>query len=62
MEQPPKWPAAECRALAEALEQRAQKATAAWAREQCLFSAGLFRILAEETEAREMPARNQAAD
>ena len=62
MQQPPKWSAAECRALADALEQKAQKATAAWAREQCLLSADLFRTLAEETETGEMPAHNQAAE
>jgi hypothetical protein len=62
MQQPPKWSAAECRALADALEQRAQNATAAWVREQCLFSAGLFRTLAEAMAAREMPARNEAAE
>jgi hypothetical protein len=62
MQQAPKWSAAKCRAFADALEQRAQKATAEWAREQCLFSAGLFRTLAEEMEAREMPARNEAAE
>jgi hypothetical protein len=62
MQQPPKWSAAKCRALADALEQKAQKATTVWIREQCLFSAGLFRTLAEETAAREMPARNEAAE
>jgi hypothetical protein len=38
-----------------------EKATAVWAREQCLFSAGLWRSLAKEAEAREMAAHKLAA-
>jgi hypothetical protein len=60
MERPPEWSAAECRIRAEDLERRARKATAAWALEQCLFSAGLWRTLAKEIEAREMAT--QAAE
>jgi hypothetical protein len=44
------------------LEQRARKATAPWAREQCLFSAGLWRTLAKEAEARETAAHKLAAE
>ena len=62
MEIPPKWSAADCHARADELEQRARKATATWAREQCLFSAGLWRILAKEAEARETAAHNLAAE
>jgi hypothetical protein len=39
-----------------------EKATATWAREQCLFSAGLWRSLAKEAEAREMAAHKVAAE
>jgi hypothetical protein len=42
-------------------ERRARKAKEAWAREQCLFSAGLWRSLAKETEAREMAAHLKLA-
>ena len=60
MEIPPKWSAADCHARADELEQWARKATAASAREQCLFSAGLWRSLAKEAEARETAAHNLA--
>jgi hypothetical protein len=62
MEIPPKWSAADCHARADELEQRAQKATATWAREQCLFSADLWRSLAKDAEAREMAAHKLAAE
>ena len=62
MEIPPKWSAAVCLARADELEERARKATATWAREQCLFSAGLWRRLAKEAEARETAAHKLAAD
>jgi hypothetical protein len=62
MERPPEWSAAECRARADEREQRARKATAPWAREQCLFSAGLWRTLAKEAEARETAAHKLAAE
>jgi uncharacterized protein YggL (DUF469 family) len=62
MERPPEWSAAVCLARADELEERARKATATWAREQCLFSAGLWRALAKEVEAREMAAHKQAAE
>ena len=62
MERPPEWPAADCQARADELEQRARKATATWAREQCLFSAGFWRTLAKEAEAREMAAHELAAE
>src|SRR5260370_42536239 len=45
-------------ARADELEQRARKATAAWAHDQCLVSAGLWRSLAKEAEARDMAAHN----
>ena len=57
-----KWSAADCHARADELAQRARSATATWAREQCLFSAGLWRSLAKEAEAREMAAHKLAAD
>jgi hypothetical protein len=62
MERPPQWSAADCLARADEIEQRARKATAAWAREQCRFSAGLWRSLAKEAEARETAAQKLAAD
>jgi hypothetical protein len=62
MDTTPKWSAVDCYARADELEQRARKAIAVWAREQCLFSAGLWRILAHEAEAREMAAHKQAAE
>ena len=61
MERPPEWSAAVCLAHADELEERARKATATWAREQCLFSADLWRSLAKEAEARETAAHNLAA-
>jgi hypothetical protein len=45
--------AAECYAHAEELERKARTAKEPWAREQCLFSATLWRKLAQETEAGE---------
>jgi hypothetical protein len=62
MEIPPQWSAVDCHARADELEQRARKATAAWAHDQCLFSAGLWRSLAKEAEAREMAAHKLAAE
>ena len=62
MERPPEWTAAVCLARADELEKRARKATATWAREQCLFSAGLWRSLAKEAEAREIATHNLAAE
>jgi hypothetical protein len=62
MERPPEWTAAVCLARADELEKRARKATAAWAREQCLFSADLWRGLAKEAEARETVAHKVAAE
>ena len=62
MERLPEWSAAICLARADELELKARKATATWAREQCLFSAGLWRTLAKEAEAREMAAHNLAAE
>ena len=62
MERPPEWSAADCRARADELEQRAQEAKATWAREQCLFSAGLWRSLAKEVEARVTTAHKLAAE
>jgi hypothetical protein len=62
MERPPEWSASDCHVRADELEERARKATAIWAREQCLFSAGLWRALAKETEVREMAAHKVAAD
>jgi hypothetical protein len=62
MERPPEWSAAVCLAGADELEERARKATATWAREQCLFSAGLWRFLAKEAEVRETAAQKLAAD
>ena len=62
MEIPPKWSAADCHARADELEQRARKATATWAREQCLFSADLWRSLAKNAEAREMAEHKLAAE
>ena len=62
MERPPEWSTAVCLARADELEERARKATATWAREQCLFSAGLWRSLTKEAEAREMAAHKVAAD
>ena len=62
MERPPEWSAAVCLARADELEERARKATATLARDQCLFSAGLWRTLAKEAEAREMAAHKVAAE
>jgi hypothetical protein len=62
MQRPPEWTAAVCLARADELENRAQKATATWARQQCLFSADLWRSLAKEAEAREMAAHKVAAE
>jgi hypothetical protein len=62
MERLPVWSAAVCLARADELEERARKATATWAREQCLFSAGLWRLLAKEAEVRETAAHKLAAD
>jgi hypothetical protein len=62
MERPPEWSAADCHARADELEQKARKATATWAHEQCLFSAGLWRSLAKEAEAREMAGHKLAAE
>jgi hypothetical protein len=62
MERPPEWSAADCHAQADKLEQRARKATVTWAREQCLFSADLWRSLAKEAEARETAAQKLAAE
>ena len=59
---PSEWSAAVCLARADELEQRARKATATWAREQCLFSADLWRSLAKEAEARETAAHKLAAE
>jgi len=61
MQRPPEWTAASCLARADELEERARKATATWAREQCLFSAVLWRSFANEAEAREMAAHKLAA-
>jgi hypothetical protein len=52
---------AECLAHADELDQRAQEHKEAWAREQCLFSAALWRKLAQETEAREKAALLRSA-
>jgi hypothetical protein len=52
----------DCHAQADKLEQRARKATVTWAREQCLFSADLWRSLAKEAEARETAAHKLAAE
>jgi hypothetical protein len=62
MERPPEWSVAVCLARADELEERARKATATLAREQCLFSADLWRSLAKEAEAREMAAHKVAAE
>ena len=62
MQRPPEWTAAVCLARANELELKAEKATAPWAREQCLFSAGLWRTLAKQAEARETAAHKMAAD
>jgi hypothetical protein len=62
MERPPEWSAADCHRHADELEQKARKATAIWAREQCLFSAGLWRALAKGVEARETLAHTLAAE
>jgi hypothetical protein len=62
LERPTQRSAAECFAHAGELERRAREATEAWAREQCLFSAGLWRSLAKEAQAREtaVPLRSAA--
>ena len=62
MQRPPEWSATVCLARADELEERARKATATWAREQCLFSADLWRSLAKEAEARETAAHKLAAE
>ena len=62
MQRPPVWSVAVCLARADGLELKAEKATATWAREQCLFSAGLWRTLAREAEARETAAHKVAAE
>jgi hypothetical protein len=62
MEIPLQWSAVDCHARADELEQRARKATATWAREQCLFSAGLWRSLAKEAEARKTALHKLAAE
>ena len=62
MDGPPQWSAADCHARADELEPKARKATATWAREQCRFSAGLWRGLAKEAEGRETAAHKLAAE
>lgn len=52
---------AECYAEAEKLERKAITAKVKWLREQCLFSAALWREHAEQAEEREKAALLKAA-